>query len=332
MNSVTRLMLTSNGSGLKRSGLDGFVVSLLPTFLRFVWGPLPSPPDLATYLAARSQTHGPGEHWSDFTDWRGYPRRECRRLAFHEFCEPFDVIELWFDKEPNEQLSLIWLIHYLRSYPEIAAKLKLRLVDFDLVTMLLDGPDELEDVPLVDLMAAEIETACRCWEAFRAPTPEACFALLRSDLSTFPLLRPALADLLAELPCGTTGLGATEMRLLELMANGYSHTNHLFYLRNLGQRRVFNDCELGYLLQNLSFGPKPAIEGLDGELRTLGRVHAAGRVEAFRRSELSLTEFGWQVLAYKDDFSGHNPIDRWWGGTRLTNDNLWRWNSVLAKP
>jgi hypothetical protein len=43
-------------------------------------------------------------------------------------------------------------------------------------------------------------------------------------------------------------------------------------------------------------------------------------------SQLSLTELGNAVLAQSDDFSRHNPIHRWWGGTELTNDRLWRWD------
>jgi hypothetical protein len=50
------------------------------------------------------------------------------------------------------------------------------------------------------------------------------------------------------------------------------------------------------------------------------------------RSRFSLTEFGKAVVAHKKDFSRHNPIDRWWGGTHLTNDRLWRWNPVLVAP
>jgi hypothetical protein len=55
-------------------------------------------------------------------------------------------------------------------------------------------------------------------------------------------------------------------------------------------------------------------------------------VRAYKRSRLSLTDFGKAVVAHKEDFSRHNPIDRWWGGTHLTNDNLWRWNPALVKP
>jgi hypothetical protein len=31
-------------------------------------------------------------------------------------------------------------------------------------------------------------------------------------------------------------------------------------------------------------------------------------------------------FAQADDFSRDNPIHRWWGGTELTNDRLWRWD------
>jgi hypothetical protein len=161
---------------------------------------------------------------------------------------------------------------------------------------------------------------------------EACFDLLRRDLSAFPLLRPALLDLLQELPSGTTGLGATEMRLLELIGTGFMGTNMLFYLRGFRQRGVFSDFEIGSLLEGLAHGPRPAVAGLDDELRVIRKENLRDRLKAYQRSRLSVTEFGKAVLAHKEDFSHHNPIDRWWGGTRLTNDRLWRWNPTLMKP
>jgi hypothetical protein len=48
------------------------------------------------------------------------------------------------------------------------------------------------------------------------------------------------------------------------------------------------------------------------------------RHRRYKESELSLTPFGKAILAGMDDFSRHNPIRRWWGGTELTNDRLWR--------
>jgi hypothetical protein len=89
---------------------------------------------------------------------------------------------------------------------------------------------------------------------------------------------------------------------------------------------------LGYLLDGLAFGPTPAITGWDEALRTLGKDKLRDRHKASLRSRLSLTDFGWAVIAHREDFSRHNPIDRRWGGTHLTNDRLWRYAPALTKP
>jgi hypothetical protein len=326
---MTRLILAGqSGVSLFRSDLAEFVI---PFIFRFVWGPLPSPDELAAYVAARSDKHAPGTHWSDYGDrWPGATKAR-KDLGLIEFCKHCNTIELWFDPSPNAQLQLIWLLDYFRSHPGIAARLRLRLVDYDLITATAEELGRWK-MPAVDVTKEELETATLTWQAYRATTPEACFDLLGKDLSALPLLKPAWPDLLEELPSGKTGLGATEMRLLELIARGYSLTNGLFYLGTLRQRRVFSSLEIGSLLEGLAHGPRPAVAGLDDELRTLRKDDHRGRDEAFRRSRLSLTEFGKAVVAHKEDFSRHNPIDRWWGNTRLTNDHLWRWNPALIAP
>jgi len=48
----------------------------------------------------------------------------------------------------------------------------------------------------------------------------------------------------------------------------------------------------------------------------------------YKRSKLELTALGNAILLQSEDFSRHNPIHRWWGGTELTNDRLWRWDPV----
>jgi hypothetical protein len=304
---------------------------LVPFIFRFVWGPLPSPGDLATYLAARSDKHGPGSHWSDYAGRWGRVSKDRKDLGLIEFCGQYQTIELWFDPGPNDQMQLIWLLDYFRSHADIVAKLRLRLVDFSLVVA---TSEELErwKRPALDVTADELETASAVWQAYRATTPEPCFELLGRNLSALPLLRPTLLELIEELPSRATGLGATEMRLLELIARGYSGTNALFYLRQLRRRRVFKDWEIGSLPEGLAHGPRPAIVGLDDELRTLEWENYSGRDEAYKRSRLSLTEFGKAVLAHQEDFSRHNPIRRWWGGTELTSDRLWRFDPVLTKP
>lgn len=299
-------------------------------FHRFIWGPLPSAAELAAYLGPRAPDQASGTHWSAFAyGWEKSKGNAHRNLGLAEFCRQYETVELWFDTRPYAQLQLIWLLDYLCAYPDILARLKLRMLNQDLIEIERLG-DKLPWA--VDVTGKDLATASAVWQAYCAPTPEACFDLLEKDLSAFPLLKPALRDLLDELPFRTTGLGASEMRMLELIGSGYANINPLFHLRALRQTRVFDEWAYGYLLDGLAFGPRPAIAGLDEELRTIPRDNLRDRHTALLRSRLSLTDFGKAVVAYEEDFSRHNPIDRWWGGTHLTNDQLWRYGPALTKP
>jgi hypothetical protein len=327
---MKRLILTGwgGGSDLIRSGLAEIVV---PFHFKFEWGPLPQAEKLSAYLAAYTAELGHAEHWSDWVHW---PRgTKGRKLSLAEFCEPYDEIELWFGATVRDQLQLVWLLDHLGSHPALARKLGLRLLDSDLIfSPDYDLAKSEPHIPVVEVAAAEFETAKSAWSAYRAPTPEACMDLLRRDLSALPMLRPALLDLLAELPSPRTGLGATEMRFLEMLARGFANTNGLFHLRSHRRTQVFGEFELGSLLEGLALGPRPVVAGLGDELRTIDPENLRARHEVYLRSRLSLTEFGKAVLAGEEDFSRHNPIDRWWGGTHLTNDRLWRYGPVLTKP
>src|SRR3954470_16998721 len=128
---VKRLILTSL-SGTSLVGADRAEI-VVPFAFRFAWGPLPPADELAALLGPRLQEQGSGDHWSDYVD-RWHPGAgERQHLALVEFCEPYETIELWFDPHPNDQLQLVWLLDYFRIHPRTAAKLVLRLVDFDMM-------------------------------------------------------------------------------------------------------------------------------------------------------------------------------------------------------
>jgi hypothetical protein len=301
---------------------------------RFVWGPPPSQHEIAAHLGPSASIHDPSGamHWSHWASrWSQSENRKHRDLSLADFCQLYETVELWFDIRHEGQLELIWLLDYFRDYPKAVTRLKLRLVDSDMLSI---DPDEIGHwrPPIVDVTEEELVTARAAWQAYRSPTPQACLDLLQRDLSALPLLKPVLLDLLAELPSASSGLGATEMRMLEMIARGYSRAYDLFFKYEVSGTSVFNEFEYGYLLDGLAFGPTPAVAGLDEELRTMPRDNLRDRVPAYKRSRLSLTDFGKAVVAHKEDCSRHNPIDRWWGGTHLTNDNLWRWNPTLVKP
>jgi hypothetical protein len=146
-------------------------------------------------------------------------------------------------------------------------------------------------------------------------------------LNVLPQLGSTVFALLEELPMRSTGLGATEMRMLELISTGHIHPYDVFPGdQKPNERRVFGYWEVGALLDGLAHCPAPVVTGLDGRPFDLDMHDDRDRHERYKRSRLALTELGKAILAQADDFSRHNPIHRWWGGTELTNDRLWRWD------
>ena len=337
MSIMTRLILTSSDSGaggLMQAGLADIVI---PFGIRFIRDRLPTPTGLATLFAARSAEHGsPGSHWLDFIRRRHLEEIGGRDLGLIELCERCEVIELWIDPDPNSQLTLIWLLDYLRHHAQIASKLTLVQADVAIGDHLLQEV-ATSRLPSVRIRNDHLEQASAAWRAYRAPSPQDWFNLLSKDFSVLPQLRQSVLELLEELPMDATGLGATEMRMLELISAGNARPFDVFPGdKKRNERRVFGYWEVGALLEGrLAHCREPVVSGLDEGPFTLEMHDDRNRYERYQRSRLKLTALGEAILARAEDFSRHNPIHRWWGGTELTNDRLWRWdpaNRALIAP
>jgi hypothetical protein len=253
---MTRLILTTSDSGagsLKQTGIADIVI---PFGFRFVRGPLPPDAKFAAALAPSSTQHP--WLWKIYSSHLGESGEAEHGLI--DLCERCDTIELWIDPEPNAQLTLIWLLDYLRHHGTIASKLALVQPDVVIGDHL---PEELITwrLPAVKILNDHLETATTAWQAYRASTPRAWFNLLSKDLTVLPRLSQTILELLEELPMRATGLGATEMRMLELVSEGYMHPFELFP-HNPYQRRVFGYWETGSLLDGLARCPVPAVSGL----------------------------------------------------------------------
>ena len=315
---MTRLILTTDDSGagsLRAAEIADIVIPL---------------------LEARSTKHGsPGCHWLDFVRARYLEEIQGKDLGLIDLCERCETIELWVDPEPNAQLTLIWLLDYLRRHGKTASKLTLVQADAAIGGHL---PEQVATwrLPAVKILNDHVETASAAWQAYRAATPQDWFNLLGKDLSVLPQLRKAAVELLEELPLDTTGLGATEMRMLELISEGNAGPFDVFPGdRKRNKRRVFGYWEVGCLLDGLAHCSAPAVAGLDEGPFTLEMHDDRNRHDRYKRSRLKLSALGEAILAQAEDFSRHNPIQRWWGGTELINDRLWRWdpaNRALIAP
>ncbi|WP_316219130.1 hypothetical protein [Bradyrhizobium sp. SZCCHNR2026] len=307
---------------------------------RLVFGRPPTTDELEDRFDVRSeQRHQKrGSHWLDFIPSERLDQFEVRGIGLAQLCACFETVEVWVESTANDQLELIWLLDYLRRRKAVPPHFFVRPVEW-LVGRSTEQLAEMQ-VPRIPITSAHVDLASRAWQAYRSPTPQAWCDLLREDLSAFPLMRDTVLRLLIELPAPGTGLGSTEMGLLELIYPDPPHRfsvilNTLVYFNGYYRHTIFNDRETAVLAEPLAFGPVPAIMELNPELQIVELGNFRRRLDIYRESWPRLTDFGEAVLTGRTDFSRHNPIHRWWGSTELTNGNLWRWDpiaNVLIAP
>lgn len=289
--------------------------------LRLVVGKLPTDAELATLLEPRSSKHdSEGKHWLDHFRRMGMGRSINGNSSLVEFCDTFDSIELWIDPQANAQLILVWLLDVIRPYRQIISKLSLVQADDGIANYRSESLEKWK-LPAVKITDRHLVLASRAWQAWRAPTPEDCFDLLMHDTTILPRLRPAMIALFEELPDSLNGVGASEQLMLESLSYGCTDPGEALYA--VRDRSVINEREAGDLFDELAQCPEPLIFGL-GEGPFDPSEHT--RYHRYRKAKVGLTKLGQAVVEAEDDFCRHNPIKRWWGGTELTNERLWRWD------
>jgi hypothetical protein len=330
---MKRLILTNDSSGagnLDVSRRADFVVSVQR---QFVLGQLPSDAELSGFFGRRKKRQSM-PNWQDYQPQHRLERIDAVGLGLVELCSRFDTIEMWMDPHANDQLQLICLLHYFRAHPEIAARLSLVQAHVGIGGQMPEMAAKWT-LPVVKISNGHFELASRAWRAFGSATPQDWFGLLATDLSLLPRLRCAVTALLEELPWRRTGLGATEMRMLGFIGEWEPTPRDVGRHEARDSGRVFDYWEQGAMLDGLALCRKPLVSGLKEGPFTMDLHNDRERFKRYNKSKLGLTPLGHAILAQTDDFTRHNPIRRWWGGTKLTNKHLWRWdpdNKMLIAP
>ncbi|MGY3234428.1 hypothetical protein ACVWZ4_005052 [Bradyrhizobium sp. USDA 4472] len=270
---MSHLILATNDPAedvLRGSGLANLTLGF---YLRFVWRKLPSEEQLLMGLERRSAKHcNPGDHWLDGVCRGSLEGFGSRDIGFFELCAKFDSIEIWVDPLANDQLVLVWLLDLLRPYKEITTKLSFVHTD-DIVANYAPESVAKWKLPAFKVTDNHLATASRAWRAYRAETPEPCFDLLMTDLTILPRLRSALIAVLEELPDSVTGLGASEMDLLDFVDQGYTDPGRISEARWL--RDVFDGSDAQDALIELGGHSVPPVllgdPSFDNEDRYFGR-------------------------------------------------------------
>ena len=211
---------------------------------------------------------------------------------------------LWFEHDLFDQLQLVDALALAR---ENDASPELIVVGSFPGRPAFRGLGELDASELETLWperrvasAEALKTSAAVWDAFRTP-----------DLAELPFVAAALQRLLEELPAPVDGLSGTERRALQAIAAGAGTPFAAFVAaQDLEAAPFLGDTWFLRTLAALAHGRNRLIEMEGGE----------------PLSPVRLTPVGERVLRGEADRVELLGIDRWIGGTHVTEQNLWRWD------
>jgi hypothetical protein len=242
-------------------------------------------------------------------------------------------VVLWFEHDLYDQLQLLdalalahsvgvapWLI-VVDSFPGKPGFRGLGELTADELETLWPARREAN----VETLAAAVAG----WDAVRAPDPTALAELAGRGSTELPLVGPALLRLLEELPDAADGLSGTERRALQAIAAGARTPMGAFLAeQELEAAPFLGDAWFYRTLVGLGRGDTRLVETEDGD--PLPKPPPLSDGQVFTRLPLRLTDVGERVLAGRADRAALMEVDRWVGGTHVTQDQLWRWDRAAA--
>jgi hypothetical protein len=247
-------------------------------------------------------------------------------------------VVLWFEHDVYDQLHLLdvlTLAHSNEAIPELI--------------VVGSFPGKPSFAGLGELTARELETlwpsrrratpaaleaATSAWAAFQAPEPTALAEWATRDTPHLPFLAGALRRLLEELPAPADGLSGTERRALNAIAAGADSPPAAFVAaQRLEDAPFLGDSWFYRAVSALGQGKMRLVETGDGTALPPPPPLSDG--QRYGRLRLRLTATGERSLRGETDRVELLGIDRWVGGTHITPDNVWRWDSTslqLVRP
>ncbi len=284
---------------------------VLPWRDALVEGPVPALAEDA-FAATRSlylaQTFGRDYDFvhDDFTN---------RNETLRRWIESADEIELWFETDLHDQLQL------MQIGDRIARAARRPRVSLREAAPPLPS-HELAKLAVTEVTARDLDALRIMWDAVRAPTPEALVAQLEG--SALPAARAALRRLLEELP-GPDGFSRIERETLRAITAGARSPVDAFRAYIASEPLPFlGDAGFFQRLNALVF-KFGLIDGLSQPLAWEATTNRFG--PAVRQAVLALTPKGRDAFAGHHDITTERLFDRSVGGTHLTRQSVWRWDS-----
>ncbi len=291
-------------------------------------GPVPGHVTDAQLLDVRAHhLAGDGEAGIDPAETIAELRRWRQVIDDHA---SYDELVLWYEHDLFDQLNLIQLLARTGQVVRGHKPVSLICIDAFPGHPRFKGLGELTPAELGSLFdtrrpitGGQYELAGRAWDAFRADSPLALDALLRTDTSTLPFLAAALARHLEDFPWTRDGLSRTERRVLSLAQSAPVDIWAAF-------PRMHDDETAFYIADSSFWQVVTELRSATPPLVAVAVTSSAtGRLPA---GTIALTDTGRAVLGGHADRVERCGIDRWLGGVHLTGTQpVWRWDHAQGR-
>jgi hypothetical protein len=228
----------------------------------------------------------------------------------------YGEVVFWFEHDLFDQLLLVRHLEWLSRLRD-RSRFSLICIDGFPGHPGFKGLGELSTAELASLFPArqpitdaQVDLGARLWRAFGDADPRMLANLvLRGDTSVLPFAAGALRRHLEDFPSALNGLSRTECQILAVVRDGHATEEAAFRAAARLEERVYmGDFTFFQHMRRLTRGRAPLL-----------RRDGTGRY--------ALTGAGRAVLAGEADYIVLNGIDRWMGGTHLT-DGRYRWDGT----
>ncbi|MGH8462942.1 MAG: DUF1835 domain-containing protein, partial [Pseudomonas sp.] len=239
-------------------------------------------------------------------------RQAPQRAALKQLNADSELV-LWCEGDAYDQLFLIRVLASLSSVPR-----RLELIEINQVpgVQRFIGIGQLAPDLLAWLWPQRrplgedaLALAREAWRAYTASNPSDWASLAARPHPVLPLLGPALARQLQELPGIDDGLSLTQRLVLRILATeGELAAGKVFgqLMMRYEPLPYLGDLMFHTLLQPLIHAPRPLLNEAPGD--------------DWRQRLLRLTALGEQVLLGRANWLDQSPADRWVGGVAIVAD------------
>jgi hypothetical protein len=163
-----------------------------------------------------------------------------------------------------------------------------------------------------------------------APDPFGLAEVAARGSDQLPFLTAALQRLLEELPAVADGLSRTERQALQSISGGARTPMAAFLAtQEMEEAPFLGDAWFYRVLSALGRGDERLLETAEGEPLPAAPPLSDGQEYAWL--PLRVTSCGERVLGGEADRVELLGVDRWLGGSHVSADSGWRWDSAARK-